>query len=79
MVKIISLSDSIYEKLKALKRERSFSETIDALIEEKPRKKLDDFYGIWSHRHSEVKKMKKMIEEDRRKFMLRGQIRDVLP
>ncbi len=65
MVKVISLSNEAYEKLKNLKREKSFSELVIELAEEKKKKKgIMDFFGIWSDRDEEIKKMKKMIEED---------------
>ena len=73
MVKVISLSNDAYEKLKALKREKSFSEAVIELVEEKKKKKKNimDFFGIWADRKEEVKKMKKMIEEDRKRFKLK--------
>ncbi|MBI2043570.1 antitoxin [Candidatus Pacearchaeota archaeon] len=73
MVKVISLSNEAYEKLKALKFERSFSEAITDLIENKKKEKRNimDFCGIWADRKEEVDKMKKMIERDRKKFKLR--------
>ena len=73
MVKVISLSNEAYERLKVLKGEKSFSEVVVELIEEKKTKKKNimDFFGIWSDRKEEVEKMKKMIEEDRKRFKLR--------
>lgn len=72
MVKVISLSDDAYTKLKSLKRDRSFSEVVVELTESKKKKNIMDFCGIWSSSRKEVDKMKKMIEKDRKKFKLRG-------
>lgn len=50
MVKVISLSDEAYDKLKALKDEKSFSETVLELVEkntEKKAKAILEFAGIW--------------------------------
>jgi len=71
MVKVISLSNEAYEKLKSIKRDRSFSEIVVELIEKKKKKNIMDFFGIWANRKEEIKEMKKMIESDRRKFKLR--------
>lgn len=73
MVKVISLSNEAYKRLKELKRDESFSEIVIELIEEKgkKRKNIMDFFGIWADRKSEIGEMKKMIEEDRKKFKLR--------
>jgi len=71
MVKVISLSDEAYSKLKSLKRDRSFSETVVELVEKKQKKNIMDFCGIWSDRKKEVDKMKKMIEKDRENLKLR--------
>lgn len=35
------------------------------------KKNIMDFFGIWANRTEEMKKMKKMIEEDRKKLKLR--------
>ena len=71
MVKVISLSNEAYEKLKSIKRDRSFSEIVVELIEKKKKKNIMDFFGIWANRKEEIKEMKKIIESDRRKFKLR--------
>lgn len=71
MVKVISLSNEAYDKLKALKRGESFSEVVVKLVGERKKKNIMDFFGIWADRTEEIKKMKKMIEEDRKKFKLR--------
>jgi predicted CopG family antitoxin len=71
MVKVISLSEEAYNKLKAIKFERSFSEVVVDLVERKKKKDLSKFFGIWAGREEEIKKMKKMIGEDRKRFKLR--------
>jgi predicted CopG family antitoxin len=73
MVKVISLSNEAYEKLKAIKGERSFSEVvIDVIVNKKKGKKknLMDFFGIWKD-DKELEKIFKQIHEDRKKFALR--------
>ena len=72
MVKVISLSNEAYEKLKFLKGTRSFSEAVVELVGNKRKKNITEFVGIWADRKEEVDKMKKMIEKDRKKFKLRG-------
>lgn len=71
MVKVISLSNEAYNKLRAIKGNRSFSELVINIMEKKNKKNLMDFYGIWADKKEEVEKMKKMIEDDRKKFKLR--------
>ncbi len=73
MVKVISLSNEAYERLKRIKEGKSFSEVVVELVDNKTREKdIMKFVGIWADRKKEVDKMKKMIEEDRKKFKLRG-------
>ena len=74
MVKVISLSEEAYRRLKARKGDKSFSEVVielDTNSEKKKKKNLMEFYGIWKDNTKEVEKMKKMIIEDRKKFKLR--------
>ncbi len=72
MVKVISLSNEAYERLKALKRERSFSDTVIDLVEEKKKKKdIMDFAGAFSDNAEEWEKIKRKIYEDRKKAKLR--------
>ena len=73
MVKVISLSEDAYMKLKSIKNGRSFSETIVGLIE-KPisdKKNIMDFFGIWADDREELEKFEKRVEENRKKFKLR--------
>ena len=73
MVKVISLSNEAYRKLKELKREESFSEIVIELIEEKRKKKKNfmNFFGIWANEADEWEKIKKKIYDDRKKAKLR--------
>lgn len=72
MVKVISLSDEAYRRLKARKGDKSFSEVVLELDESgKKKKSILDFYGIWKDDADEWEKIKKKIYEDRKKFKLR--------
>lgn len=72
MVKVISLSDEAYGKLKALKRDGSFSEIVVELVDNKGKRKrsLAEFYGLWGDdRYWE--NFKKEIRKSRNKAKLR--------
>lgn len=69
MVKVISLSDEAYGKLSIIKRDLSFSKVIISLIEEKNKKSLRDFAGVWSEDESE--KFKTFVKENRKKQKMR--------
>lgn len=72
MVKVISLSNDAYAKLKALKNGRSFSEVVVELVECKKKKKdFMKFAGIFAKDKDEWEKRKKEIYKDREKFKLR--------
>ncbi len=73
MVKVISLSNEAYGRLKALKGEKSFSEVVVELVEENKTKKKNimDFFGIWSEDADEWEAIKRRIYEDRKKAKLR--------
>lgn len=71
MVKVISLSEEAYGKLKAVKRDRSFSEVVVNLVERTPRRDIMEFAGIWKDKPEAVAKMKALIAEDRKRFKLR--------
>lgn len=72
MVKVISLSNEAYKKLSSIKNGKSFSEVVVNLVDNRKRKNIMEFAGALAHRKDELEKMKKMIEEDRKKFKLRG-------
>ena len=72
MVKVISLSNDAYGRLKSLKGSKSFSEVVIELSEGRRKKgDLMKFFGVWADKTKEVEKMKRMIEKDRKKFKLR--------
>ncbi len=71
MVRVISLSDEAYGRLKAEKDERSFSETVLDLLDKKPRRDIMDLAGVLKDRKDEWEKIKKTIYEDRKRFKIR--------
>ena len=72
MVKVISLSNDAYEKLKSIKNEKSFSEVVVELIEckKKNKKNIMKFAGIFKN-DKEWEKIMKDTENDRKNFKLR--------
>ena len=71
MVKVISLSNEAYARLKAIKNGKSFSEVVLELTINKKKKNLSDYFGIWKENSDEWEKIKKKIYEDRKKAKLR--------
>lgn len=71
MVKVISLSEDAYKKLRALKGERSFSDVVIELVETNPKRNIMEFAGIWAERSDEWEKIKEAIYKDRKKLKLR--------
>ena len=71
MVKVISLSNDAYEKLKTLKGERSFSDLVIELAQDKKKKNIMDLAGAFKDSADEWDEIKKKIYEDRKKFKLR--------
>ncbi len=74
MVKIISLSNEAYEKLAAIKYGKSFSEVVVELVDEVKNKKKEGimkFAGAFAKDKGEWDKIKKILEEDRKKAKLR--------
>ena len=47
MTKVISISDDIYEDLAKIKEEKSFSEILRILANDRKRKSLIEFSGKW--------------------------------
>lgn len=80
MVKVISLSNEAYKRLKELKRDESFSEIVIELIEEKRNKKKNimEFAGAFADNAEEWESIKKILEKDRKKAKLREVNFDVL-
>lgn len=68
MTKIISLTNEVYAKLKRVKKNRSFSQEIDELIEKNNEKgsvkNLRKFMGVWSR--AEAAAFQKAIAESRK-------------
>jgi len=71
MTKIISLSEEAYSKLKAIKGDRSFSDVVIEFTNLRKKRSILDFAGAFKDNADEWKNIKKMIEEDRKKFKLR--------
>lgn len=72
MVKVISLSNEAYEKLKRIKNGKSFSEVVVELVECRNKKKdIMKFAGVFADNKEEWEKRKKEIYKDREKFKLR--------
>ena len=72
MVKVISLSNEAYERLKILKgNDKSFSDIVIKITSDKKKKNLMDFFGIFKEDSNKWEKIKKKIYEDRKKFKLR--------
>ena len=71
MVKVISLSNEAYEKLKALKSGKSFSEVVIELVGNKRRKNIMELFGVWAEDADEWNKIENKIYEDRKKAKLR--------
>jgi len=71
MVKVISLSNDAYEKLKAIKNGKSFSEVVVELVDcRKKKRDLTKFAGIFKDDEKWSKAMDD-IEKDRKNFKLR--------
>lgn len=71
MVKVISLSNEAYKKLKYLKGNKSFSEVVIDVTSNKKKKNIINFAGMWKDDANEWDKIKKKIYEDRKKFKLK--------
>ncbi len=71
MVKVISLSNEAYERLKGLKYGKSFSESIIDLIEKKKKKSIMEFVGIWKNDDKYWENFKKEVRKTRNKMKLR--------
>lgn len=72
MTKVISLSDSAYAEMKAIKRkDESFSDIVHRLTGKARRKSLIDFFGCWPGDKGELDKISKIIEKDRKNFKTR--------
>ena len=68
MVKVISLSDEAYRKLKAIKGNRSFSEMVIDIINDKDggkKKSILDLAGAWSDDSEYWENFKKDVRKSR--------------
>lgn len=72
MTKVISLSESAYAEMKAMKREdESFSDIVHRLTGKARKKSLMDFFGCWQGNKNELEKINKILEADRKKVKAR--------
>lgn len=69
MVKVISLSNEAYSRLKALKgRDKSFSDVVVEVTDGRKKNNLMDFAGALTDNAKEWEEIGKKIYEDRKKF-----------
>jgi len=71
MVKVISLSEEAYKRLKARKGDNSFSEVVINLTTERRKQHITEFAGVFSENAKKWDKIKKQIYKDREKSSLR--------
>ena len=72
MVKPVSLSNQAYEVLSGIKKEdESFSDVILRLSFKHKRGNLMKFFGKWPGDKNDLDRIKRMIENDRKKLKLR--------
>jgi len=72
MVKVISLSESAYAEMKAMKQEgESFSDVVHRIAGRKSKKSLMDFAGVLKESAGEWVKIEKDIYESRKRFRMR--------
>lgn len=71
MVKVISLSEEAYRRLKRIKNKRSFSELVLFLTANKKNRDLLSFFGKWPGSKEELNKIEEIIKTDRKKNKLR--------
>lgn len=66
MAKLIAVTDVVYNRLKRIKGNRSFSSEIEELLERAP-VDIKSYFGIWKDR-KDIDRIKKEITAERRKF-----------
>ena len=71
MVKVISLSEDAYSKLKAIKGGRSFSEVVIEFTSGKKKRSILEFAGIWADDSEYWKNFEKEVRVSRDKAKLR--------
>jgi predicted CopG family antitoxin len=73
MVKVISLSNEAYERLKALKNgEKSFSDVVIEITPKVKKKSIMDFVGMWKDDSDYWEKFEKDIRRSRNNAKMRG-------
>lgn len=72
MVKVISLSEEAYARLKNIKRDRSFSEVVIELSNFKPKGNIMSLFGVLKDDADEWDKIKSKIYSNRKKFKIRS-------
>lgn len=66
MTKVISISDTAYERLASLKRgKESFSDVVIRLTEKEKKKSLLEYAGSWKGSYEEAERIKKELREER--------------
>lgn len=64
MVKVISLSEEAYKKLKGRKTaDKSFSDVVVELIDKKPKRSIMDFFGVLSKDSDFIKHVEEAIKD----------------
>ncbi len=71
MVKVISLSDEAYRRLKAIKGNRSFSEIVIDITSDGKKKDIMKFCGLWRDDSKYWENFKKEIRKSRDRAKLR--------
>lgn len=79
MAKIISVSEEVYDELSTIKGEKSFTELLKSLIEEKKRKgdikSFEKFFGVLTNKEAE--ELRKSSAEFRKNFRAREFVENV--
>ncbi len=72
MTKVISLSNSAYEEMKSLKQPGdSFSDVVMKFVDKARQRPLMDFFGKWPGKDEEAKRIRHILEKDRKRFRTR--------
>jgi len=71
MVKVISLSEEAYGRLKAVKGSKSFSEVVIEFLPEKRKRNIMEFAGAFKNNAEEWVRIENEIYERRKRFRIR--------
>jgi predicted CopG family antitoxin len=72
MTKVISLSETAYAEMKAMKQgDESFSDVVHRIAEKTRKKPLMAFFGKWPGPKEELDQIQKTLAEHRKQFKLR--------